>query len=147
MADTLTLAPFAIADAHLQENGVSPGHSGVPSRTAMLMSRSTVCALRPASRLLEERAAHFPQPREEARAHGPLEVPGAERPSCASSGRSDDALDQLHMQESPSRECLLVLEQALGEQEQRRGGGADIEILDRDALALEHPIEELLERR
>ena len=40
-ADTFTLSPLAMSVAQRQPYGVSPGHSGVPSRRAMLMSLIT----------------------------------------------------------------------------------------------------------
>src|SRR5205814_209140 len=52
-----------------------------------------------------------------------------------------------HVQEAPSRERGVVLEQALGEQEERRRAGACVERFERRALAREQPLEQLLQRR
>jgi ribosomal protein L40E len=74
---------------------------------------------------------------------------GTWRPACrrCRRARPDDPLDELHVREAPARELLLVLQQPLGQEEQRRRARARVELLERHALVAQQAEEELLQRR
>src|SRR3712207_4696402 len=104
----------------------------------MLMSRNTRLTSRRRwrrrwrrARLAVEPRPHLPQLREEALLHVALQVPRAEGAPGPAGDRSDDPLDELHVQEAPLGELLLVLEQPFGEQEERGGRGAGVQRLER----------------
>src|SRR3982750_1176041 len=95
----------------------------------------------------EELRAHLPELGEESLLDRPLQVARAERATGPAGGGSDNALDELHVLEPPLRKALLVLEERLGEEEEHRRSGPDVQLLERRTLGVEQPKEEVLERR
>ena len=87
------------------------------------------------SRRAVELRAHRPQLGEELLIDRAREILRAQRAAGAAGERAEHALDELHVVEAPEPELLLVLEQRLGEEEQRRRTRADVERLELDAAA------------
>src|SRR5512142_1529660 len=90
--------------------------------------------------------ASLPEHWKETLVDGSHQIAGAERSTGAARRRTDDALDQLHVLDPPLRELLLVLEQRLGEKEQHRRAGSEIQVLERDACGVQQLEKEILQR-
>src|SRR5688572_26633094 len=74
-----------------------------------------------------ELPADFPESRKEALIDRPLEVFRSERPTRSPGARADHPLNELHVEEAPPRELLLVLQQSLGEEEEHRRPRTDVQ--------------------
>jgi len=140
MCDRFTLAPVASRQLHPQENGTSPGHSGVPGRTRTETSR----IMSPAHR---RTSPARPRAREELLIDRARKVLRAQRAAGAAGERAEHALHELHVLEAPQPELLLVFQERLGQEEQGRRPLAGVERLQLDLLRGQQVHEQILQRR